>query len=76
MARSTYIYLLFLDGKVVAAFTVKRELLAHLIYLRNSIWEVAARGCVVWRVQDGKHVPIDDITEQIQQELTQLEEGQ
>lgn len=76
MARSTYIYLLFLNGKVVAAFTVKRELLAHLIYLRQSIWEGVARGYAVWRVLDGKHVPIDDITEQVQQEITELEAGQ
>lgn len=62
MARSHYIYILKSEGKVVAAFTVKHELVSCLIDTALPLYSVS-------RVRDGKPYTSVDFTDEIQAEV-------
>lgn len=48
MARSTYVYIVMLDGKPVAGFTVKREMKQWLNRAEPADYDF-------WRCEDGVH---------------------
>ena len=62
MARSHYIYILKSEGKVVAAFTVKHELVSHLVDSALPLYSIC-------RVRDGKAHTGVDLTDEIQAEV-------
>lgn len=58
MARSTYIYIVFLNGSLFSAFTVKHEMLKVLSRFPNHV------KCIC-RARDGSDEKPVDVTDQI-----------
>ena len=57
MARSTYIYVVFLQKKLAGTFTVKHEM--------ESWLPESSEGVEIWRMKDGRYqVPPIEITDE------------
>lgn len=61
MARSTYIYVVYIDLVLTSAFTVKHEMIDSLPDEKPSVLQV-------YRLRDGRNSEIVDITAQISEE--------